>query len=109
MVKSGVIIPALDGFEEMLVETASGEAVSALGNLVRLLESSGSLLISAREAYFDYKGLNTQVRLYDTLASGEVAFEAEGALVAVRIHWVRIVFETESRIDFTSRAFADSE
>ena len=47
LVKMGVLVPAFDGFEEMFIESGSGEALSALGNLMNTLESSGSVLISA--------------------------------------------------------------
>lgn len=67
MVKMGVIIPAFDGFEEMFVESSTDEALSSLGNLLNQLDSSGSVLIAARKAYFDYKSFNTQAKLYDTI------------------------------------------
>ncbi len=52
LVKMGAIIPAFDGFEEMLVDTKSDEAISAIGQLVNQLTSTGTLLIAARKAYF---------------------------------------------------------
>jgi hypothetical protein len=70
LVRLGVIIPALDGFEEMFIESATGEAVSALGNFVRNLRSSGTVLIAARKAYFEFKSFETQARLYDTIDRG---------------------------------------
>ena len=75
LVRLGVLVPAFDGFEEMIVETSSGEAVSALGNLVSRLESSGTLLVAARKAYFDYPSFRSQARLFDSIGStGAVAF-----------------------------------
>jgi len=74
LVRMGVIVPALDGFEEMFVESAAGDAASALGNLVSLLDSSGTVMVAARQAYFDYKNLDTQARLYDALSSHSVSF-----------------------------------
>jgi len=75
LVRLGVLVPAFDGFEEMIVEASSGEAVSALGNLVSRLESSGTLLVAARKAYFDYPSFRTQARLFDSIGStGAVAF-----------------------------------
>ncbi len=73
LVRMGIVIPALDGFEEMFIESSTGEAVSALGNLVRNLQSSGTVLIAARKAYFEYKSFETQAKLYDTIEKGSVA------------------------------------
>ncbi|MCY3019631.1 MAG: hypothetical protein NTW87_11455 [Planctomycetota bacterium] len=74
LVRMGVVIPAFDGFEEMFIETATGEAASALGGLLQLLNASGSVLIAARKAYFEFKGLETQSRLFDTLGGQSAAF-----------------------------------
>lgn len=74
LVRMGVLVPALDGFEEMFVEGAAGDAISALGNLMLSLQSSGSVLIAARKAYFEYKSLQTQAKLFDSLGGQEVSF-----------------------------------
>jgi hypothetical protein len=76
LVRLGTIVPALDGFEEMFVESAAGDAASALGNLMSMLESSGTVLVAARQAYFDYKNLDTQARLYDALSGQSVSFSS---------------------------------
>ena len=39
LVKMGAIIPAFDGYEEMLSQSESGEAISAIGDLVDQLSS----------------------------------------------------------------------
>ncbi len=67
LVRMGVIVPALDGFEEMFVEGQAGDAVSALGNLMQLLDSQGTILIAARSAYFEYKSLQAQAPLFDSI------------------------------------------
>ncbi len=74
LVRLGVIVPAFDGFEEMIIEASSGEAISALGNLVRDLRSAGSVLVAARKAYFDYRSFRTQAKLFDAIGSDAVAF-----------------------------------
>lgn len=74
LVKLGVVVPAFDGFEEMFVETSSGEAISALGNLVNALGSEGSVVIAARKAYFDYQSFRTQAKLFDSVGKHDVAF-----------------------------------
>ena len=74
LVRLGVVIPALDGFEEMFVEGTAGDAMSALGNLMQAMRSSGSVMIAARKAYFEYKNLRTQSRLFDSLGGQAVTF-----------------------------------
>ena len=75
LVRLGVLVPAFDGFEEMIVEKSSGEAVSELGNLVGKLRSDGTLLVAARKAYFDYPNFGSQARLFDTIGlNRDVAF-----------------------------------
>jgi len=74
LVKMGAVVPAFDGFEEMFVEGAAGDAISALGTLVNTLKSSGTLLIAARKAYFEYKSLQAQTRLFDSLGNQSVCF-----------------------------------
>jgi hypothetical protein len=74
LVRMGVLIPALDGFEEVFVETDEGDAVSSLGGLIRQFGGDGSVLIAARKAYFEYNRLKTQARLLDALPSVDVSF-----------------------------------
>lgn len=75
LVRLGVLVPAFDGFEEMIVEASSGEAISALGNLVGSLGSAGTLLVAARKAYFEYLSFRSQATLFDAIgSSGNVAF-----------------------------------
>ena len=64
LVKMGAIIPAFDGYEEMFAETKSGEAISAIGELVDQLSSKGTLLVAARRAYFD-SSLSSESKLLD--------------------------------------------
>lgn len=74
LVRMGVIIPAFDGFEEMFVENSSGEALSAMGILVGSLDSTGSVAIAARKAYFEFENLRSQEKLYDTISNYSVGF-----------------------------------
>lgn len=75
LVRLGVVVPAFDGFEEMIVEGSSGEAVSALGNLMNQLNSEGRVLLAARKAFFEYQSFKTQARLFDAIGNEDsVAF-----------------------------------
>lgn len=73
LVKLGLIVPAFDGFEEMFMQSSTGEALSATSGLINKLNSSGAILIAARKAYFDYKSFSSQAKLLDTI-SGSVSF-----------------------------------
>lgn len=74
LVKMGAIVPAFDGYEEMLVEGSKGEAISALGNLVQTLDSSGTVYVAARKAFFEYISFKTQARLLDAIGDRSVSF-----------------------------------
>jgi len=66
LVRLGVIVPAFDGFEEMIVERGSDEARSAFKNLVGELHSEGSLLVAARRSFFDLS-FSSQARLWKSV------------------------------------------
>ena len=74
LVKLGVLVPAFDGFEEMFVEGSSEEALSALGNLMSDLDSAGTVLIAARNAYFEYQEFSNQAKLLGTIQDKSVSF-----------------------------------
>jgi hypothetical protein len=94
LVRLGVIVPALDGFEEMLVEGPAGDAISALGNLVEGMQSAGSVLIAARKAYFEYKDIQSQTRLFDSLGGQSVSF---GCLALKRWDQAKFIEYAEKR------------
>lgn len=74
LVKLGAIVPAFDGFEEMFVENHSGEAVSALGSFIDSLQSSGSIMVAARKAFFEITSFKTQAQLFDAIGDRSASF-----------------------------------
>ena len=74
LVRLGAVVPALDGFEEMFVEGQAGDAVSSLGNLMQQLHSQGTVLIAARNAFFEYKSLQAQAPLFDSIRDESADF-----------------------------------
>ncbi len=100
LVRLGVVVPAFDGFEEMIIEGSSGEAMSALGQLVNHLGSAGTALIAARKAYFEYLGFGSQARLFTEIDKDDVMF---GRLSLQR--WDRLHFVEYAR----RRGLADPE
>ncbi len=89
LVRLGILIPALDGFEEVFVETAEGDAISSLGALISQMKGEGTLLIAARKAYFEYKGLGTQAKLLDSLPNVDVDFATVRLLRWGRTEFIR--------------------
>jgi hypothetical protein len=87
LVKLNALVLALDGFEEMFVQTNTGEAVSSLGNLVSDLDSRGRLLVAARSAYYNYRDFEAQAKLFQSIREADVSF----AEVALR-QWSRDQF-----------------
>ncbi len=83
LVRLGAIVPALDGFEEMFVEGSSGDAISALGNLMQAMQSSGAAVIAARKAYFQFKNLRAQTRLLDSMSVNRFLSPALGFAVGM--------------------------
>ena len=73
LVQMGFIVPAFDGFEEMLVESSAGDAVSALGTLLSDMQSSGRIIVAARKAFFEFVSLRTQAKLFDSI-HGDASF-----------------------------------
>lgn len=74
LVQLGVLIPALDGFEEFFVEGAKDEGVSALGSIIKSLKGNGTLLVAARKAFFEYKSIHMQSRLLESIGRGSASF-----------------------------------
>lgn len=74
LTKMGVVVPALDGFEDMLIGRSVGGATSALGHLIHDLDSRGSLLVAARKAHFEYSDLETQAKLVQPLSEHRVKY-----------------------------------
>lgn len=74
LVKLGFVVPAYDGFEEMLVENSSGEALSAMSHLLDELESQGTLIIAARKTYYEFESMRIQEKLFDSISQNAVSF-----------------------------------
>jgi hypothetical protein len=72
--KLGLIVLAIDGFEEMFVDDPAGDATSSVGRLLDSLDSNGRVLISARRAFFEFHNLADQTKLFDSVRGKSVAF-----------------------------------
>lgn len=54
LVRRGLLIPVIDGFDELLGSGGYDEAFSSLAAFVAKLERSGVVIASARSSFFDY-------------------------------------------------------
>ncbi|MFN0159281.1 MAG: hypothetical protein ACKVRP_14570, partial [Bacteroidota bacterium] len=73
LVRLGTVVLALDGFEEVFVES-EGEALSAVGSLMSSLQSEGALLIATRRAFYEFKNFSSQAKLFDAIGHFDVNF-----------------------------------
>ena len=74
LVRNGLIVPVIDGFDELLGSGGYDEAFSSLAALIAQLDGRGSVVASARSAFFDYNSfrLNAQRFAHDGQLSYEV-------------------------------------
>lgn len=76
LIKRGKLVLALDGFEEMFIESVEGDAISSLGSFVQSLDSQGAVLVSARSAFFRYKNLASLARFHRSLGQTSAEFSS---------------------------------
>ena len=74
LIRLGVVVPAFDGFEEMIIEGSTDEAVSALNQLLKNLESAGTVLIATRKAYHEYKSFSSKAQVLNSILDVDVMF-----------------------------------
>lgn len=75
LVKLGMIVLGLDGFEEMVVEGKEDNVISSLGELLSQMNSNGKIVISARRAFYDY-ALTNQEPLVESIRGLQVDFSS---------------------------------
>lgn len=75
LIKMGVLVLGLDGFEEIIVEGREEAVISSLTELLKRLESRGCLVVSARKAFYDYAS-RKQLGLLDVLQKYDVSYPA---------------------------------
>ncbi|MDE2956852.1 MAG: hypothetical protein OXU68_07605 [Bacteroidota bacterium] len=70
LVRLGAIVPAFDGFEDMIADSRSQAARSAFKHLIGELESQGSILVAARRAFVDLS-FGSQADLWKAESPGQ--------------------------------------
>jgi len=74
LVRIGVLVPALDGFEEICRRNVRRRGGNWSGDVDTSARRRRHLLIAARKAFFEFRRLETQARLIDTLPDVDVGF-----------------------------------
>ena len=74
LVRNGLLVPVIDGFDELLGSGGYDEAFSSLAAFIAQLDGRGSVVASARSAFFDYNSfrLNAQRFAHDGQLSYQV-------------------------------------
>ena len=74
LVRNGLLVPVIDGFDELLGSGGYDEAFSSLAAFIAQLNGRGSVVASARSAFFDYNSfrLNAQRFAHDGQLSYQI-------------------------------------
>lgn len=64
LTRHGLIVPIIDGFDELLGSGGYDEAFSSLAAFLATLDGQGSVIASARSAFFDYKNFYENAKRY---------------------------------------------
>ena len=73
LVRRGLLVPVIDGFDELLGSGGYDEAFSSLTSFVSLLDGAGDVIASARSTFFDYKSFNENADRYSN--DGTLSYE----------------------------------
>ena len=64
LTRHGLIVPIIDGFDELLGAGGGGEAIQALTLFLTRLDGRGAIVVSSRSTYFDFGRIRTQADHY---------------------------------------------
>src|SRR5204862_5336653 len=64
LTRHGLIVPIIDGFDELLGAGGYDEAFSSLAAFLSTLDGQGSAVASARSAFFDYRNFYENARKF---------------------------------------------
>lgn len=75
LVRRGLLVPVIDGFDELLGSGGYDEAFSSLAALISRLEGHGAVVASARSTFFDYKAFRANAERF--AQDGKLNYEVE--------------------------------
>ena len=64
LVRRGLLVPVIDGFDELLGSGGYDEAFSSLAAFISRLEGNGAVIASARSTFFDYNAFRQNAERY---------------------------------------------
>ena len=64
LVRNGLLVPVIDGFDELLGSGGYDEAFSSLAAFISQLEGHGAVVASARSTFFDYNAFRQNAERY---------------------------------------------
>ena len=79
LVRNGLLIPVIDGFDELLGTGGYVDAFSSLAALIAQLNGCGALVASARSAFFDYNGFRQNAERYS--GDGMLSYDIEAVKI----------------------------
>lgn len=71
LTRHGLVVPIIDGFDELIGAGAGGEAIDALTQFLARLDGRGVTIASARSTYFDFSRIRTSA---DRFGAGGASF-----------------------------------
>ncbi len=75
LVRNGLLVPVIDGFDELLGTGGYEDAFSSLAAFIAQLNGCGALVASARSAFFDYNGFRENAERYS--GDGTLSYDIE--------------------------------
>jgi len=92
-IKRGWIALALDGFDELVARVGTRDAFIRLNDLIEQLEGSGTIIVSARESFFELYQISSAIRQFVQPRRGSYSVRALRLLPWTEVQG-RIVFQS---------------
>ena len=73
LTRLGLVVPIIDGFDELIGLGGYGEAFDSLTRFIARLNTEGTVIASARSTFYEYSGIRSKVARYENL--GEIDYE----------------------------------
>ena len=75
LTRLGLVVPIIDGFDELIGLGGYGEAFDSLTRFISRLDASGAVIASARSTFYEYSGIRNKVIRYESI--GDIDYELD--------------------------------
>ncbi|MCP4113080.1 MAG: NACHT domain-containing protein [Desulfobacteraceae bacterium] len=75
LMRHGLIVLAIDGFDELAAEQGSNDALGSLSHIVKMLENSGTIIAASRRAFFDAEEYIKRTKLLSASVSRDSQYD----------------------------------